>query len=159
MRTEQVDMRTLGRLGVRCVLDTAYPTAQGRGDQVSRITKAPPCIVLDFETQAIEPRPNYPPKPVSLALKWPDRRDYLLMAWGHGDGSKAAGNNCTEKEARGELAKAHASRYPILCQNGMFDHDVAETVWGLTLLPCPGSVVTTLCSWRRWITRTPRHLG
>jgi hypothetical protein len=68
------------------------------------VTKAPPVIIADFETKAIEPRPKYPPKPVSLALKWPDRCDYLLMAWGHGDGSKAAGNNCTEKEARGEYA-------------------------------------------------------
>lgn len=95
--------------------------------------KAPDCIVLDFETHAIEPRPNYPPKPVSLALKFPNESQYRLMAWGHGDGSKAAGNNCTEKEARGELKRAYASKYPILAQNFAFDGDVAETHWQLAL--------------------------
>ena len=75
------------------------------------MTKAPPVIVADFETHQILPRPNYPPKPVSLALKWPDTREYELMAWGHGDGSKAAGNNCTEQHARSRYAAARASKY------------------------------------------------
>jgi DNA polymerase I-like protein with 3'-5' exonuclease and polymerase domains len=95
------------------------------------MSKAPACIVVDFETFGIEPRPRYPPKPVSLALKWPDQSEYKLMAWGHGDGSKAAGNNCTEKEARGELKKAYDSKYPLLLQNAVFDLDVAETAWEL----------------------------
>ena len=99
------------------------------------MTKAPVVICIDFETESIQARPKYPPKPVSLALKWPERRDYLLMSWGHGDGSKAAGNNCTEKEARGEYKKARDSRYPMLFQNGMFDQDVAEIAWDIPLLP------------------------
>ena len=99
------------------------------------MSKAPDCIVADFETHGIEPRPNYPPKPVSLALKWPDQREYKLLAWGHGDGSRAAGNNCTEKEARGEYKKARDSRYPMLFQNGSFDQDVAEVAWGIPILP------------------------
>jgi DNA polymerase I-like protein with 3'-5' exonuclease and polymerase domains len=98
-------------------------------------TKAPLVIIADFETKMIEPRPKYPPKPVSLALKWPDTREYKLMAWGHGDGSKAAGNNCTEKEARAEYKKARDSRYPMLFQNGMFDQDCAEIAWDIPLLP------------------------
>jgi DNA polymerase I-like protein with 3'-5' exonuclease and polymerase domains len=98
-------------------------------------TKAPDVITLDFETRGILPRPNYPPKPVSLALKWPDTSEYELLSWGHGDGSRAAGNNCTEKEARGRLVRAYNSRYPILTQYGMFDHDVAETAWDLKVLP------------------------
>lgn len=98
-------------------------------------TKAPECVIFDFETEAILPRPNYPPQPVSLALKWPNRRDYILMAWGHGDGSRAAGNNCTEKQARGELVKAYNSRYPILTQEGVFDYDVAEVHWNLKSPP------------------------
>jgi DNA polymerase I-like protein with 3'-5' exonuclease and polymerase domains len=98
-------------------------------------TKAPDCIIFDFETKGILPRPNYPPKAVSLALKWPDRSDYILMAWGHGDGTKAHGNNCTEKQGRGELVKAYNSRYPILTQYGSFDHDVAEAHWDLPILP------------------------
>lgn len=95
------------------------------------MTKAPPAILFDFETKGIQGRPHYPPKPVSLGLKWPDQRDYKLMAWGHGDGSKAAGNNCTEKEARAELVKAYNSKYPIVTQYGTFDHDVAEAHWQL----------------------------
>jgi DNA polymerase I-like protein with 3'-5' exonuclease and polymerase domains len=87
-------------------------------------------ICLDYETEAILPRPNYPPKPVSVAIKWPDTKAYELLAWGH-----PAGNNCTFKEAKGRVAKAHASRYPILCQYGMFDHDVSEVHFGLPLLP------------------------
>ncbi len=98
--------------------------------------KAPQVIVADFETEQILPRPNYPPKPVSLALKWPDTREYELMAWGHGDGSKAAGNNCTEQHARSRYLAARNSRHPMLFQNGQFfDEDVAETHWGIPLLP------------------------
>lgn len=96
-------------------------------------TKAPDVILCDFETEAIEPRPNYPPKPASLALKWPDRRDWILMSWGHGDGSRAAGNNCTEKEARAEYVKARRSKYPMAFQYAMFDTDVAETHWEVPL--------------------------
>jgi DNA polymerase I-like protein with 3'-5' exonuclease and polymerase domains len=88
-------------------------------------------IVADFESHGIEPRPDYPPKPVSLALKWPDEREYRLMAWGH----EAGGNNCTEKEARGQLKRAYDSKYPLLWQNYKFDGDVAETYWDLPLLP------------------------
>ena len=77
------------------------------------VAKAPAVIVADFETKGIEARPKYPPKPVSLALKWPDQRDYKLMAWGHGDGSRAAGNNCTEKEARASLKCAYESKYAL----------------------------------------------
>lgn len=99
------------------------------------MSKAPPVITCDFETHAIEPRPHYPPKPVSLGLKWPDQREHQLMAWGHGDGSRAAGNNCTEKEARAAYKKAHDSRYPMLFQYGMFDQDVAEAAWDIPVLP------------------------
>lgn len=91
--------------------------------------KAPATIVIDFETHGIEQRPLYPPKPVSLAIKWPDQKEYKLMSWGH----EAGDNNCTEKEARGELKKAYDSRYPILGQNIVFDGDVAETHWELQL--------------------------
>lgn len=94
-------------------------------------TKAPQAIIFDFETAGVQGRPHYPPKPVSLALKWPNQSTYKLMAWGHADGSKAAGNNCTEKEARAELVKAYNSRYPIVTQYGTFDHDVAEVHWQL----------------------------
>ena len=89
---------------------------------------APKVILADFETWGIEPRPQYPPKPCSLALKWPDRKDYQLMAWGH-----ESGNNCTEREAKGALKEAYASKYPVLWQNAMFDIDVADVHWGLSI--------------------------
>lgn len=95
------------------------------------MSKAPLCIIADFETMGIEARPKYPPKPVSLALKWPDQKEYKLMAWGHAGGD----NNCTEKEARGELKKAYASKYAIVWQNESFDLDVAETHWQLPIPP------------------------
>jgi DNA polymerase I-like protein with 3'-5' exonuclease and polymerase domains len=92
----------------------------------------PKVIAVDFETKGILPRPKYPPKPVSIGIKWPGE-PCKLMAWGHGDGSKAAGNNCTEKEARGELKKAYTSKYALLMQNAAFDLDVAETHWELAV--------------------------
>ena len=92
------------------------------------MTKPPPVICVDFETEAIQPRPNYPPRPVSVGIKWPDESAYRILAWGH-----PTGNNCTEKQARGELKRAYASRYPMLFQNAVFDLDVAETHWELPL--------------------------
>lgn len=94
-------------------------------------TRAPQATTADFETKGIEPRPKYPPRPVSLGLRWPDTGKYELMAWGH----EAGGNNCTEKEARGRYVRARESRWPMLFQNGMFDQDVAEAHWGLPVLP------------------------
>lgn len=89
--------------------------------------RAPEVITADFETDKILPRPQYPPKPASLALHWPDG-SYDLMAWGH-----PAGNNCTEREARNRYDKARRSKWPMLFQNGMFDLDVAETYWNMPL--------------------------
>jgi DNA polymerase I-like protein with 3'-5' exonuclease and polymerase domains len=94
------------------------------------MSKIPECVVADFETERIMPRPQYPPKPVSLALHWPGG-GYELMAWGH-----PTGNNCTEKEARGRYKAARDSKYAMLFQNGVaFDQDVAETHWEIPLLP------------------------
>jgi len=39
-------------------------------------------VALDFESEAIEPRPKYPPKPVGLAVL-PDGLPAFYMAWGH----------------------------------------------------------------------------
>ena len=94
------------------------------------MTKAPQVILADFETEAIKARPQYPPKPVSLGLKWPNDPKWRIMGWGH-----PSGNTCTEREARGEYKKAADSKYRICFQNGMFDQDVAETAWEIPLLP------------------------
>lgn len=97
-------------------------------------TRAPDAVVADFETEKILLRPQYPPKPVSLGLWWPNG-SFELMAWGHGDGSKAAGNNCTEKEARARYKVTRDGKFPMVFQNGMFDEDVAEVHWEIPLLP------------------------
>jgi DNA polymerase-1 len=75
---------------------------------------------LDFETAGIGPRPlQYPPKPVGLAIRWPDSKTEYL-AFGH-----PSGNNSTFEEAR--RAWLLATRGPVLFQNGAFDIEVAMT--------------------------------
>jgi len=72
---------------------------------------------LDFETEAIEQRPAYPPKPVGLAVRHPEgSKEYL--AWGH-----PSGNNSTREAAKRVLAKYWDS--PLLFHNGAFDVAVA----------------------------------
>jgi len=79
---------------------------------------------LDFETEAIGPRPNeYPPRPVGLAIRWPGGvTEYL--AWGH-----PSGNNCTSDE--GMRAWLKACQGPVLFHNGAFDIEVAMKAWGV----------------------------
>jgi DNA polymerase I-like protein with 3'-5' exonuclease and polymerase domains len=89
---------------------------------------APKVITVDFETEGIEPRPRYPPVPVSVGIKWPDDPTYKIMGWGH-----PTGNNCTKKEAYGELRRAYGSKYPLLFQNSSFDLDVCEVHFDLKL--------------------------
>lgn len=90
--------------------------------------KAPDVIVIDAETEAIQARPKYPPVPTSIGIKWPDQREYKLLSWSH-----PSGNNCTKKEAYGELRRAYNSRYPLLFQNSSFDLDVFESHFELQI--------------------------
>lgn len=74
-------------------------------------------IFVDFETEAIGPRPlEYPPKPVGVAIFDPetDVSDYYV-----GDDMVT------------ELTKAYNSGRPMVFHNAMFDLDVAETHLGL----------------------------
>ena len=82
---------------------------------------------FDFETFPIENRPDYPPKPVGLAI-WEVGRNPKYMAWGH-----PTENNCTEAEAKKELKRLYADRHrrPLLGHHTKFDFDIAETYWGL----------------------------
>ena len=81
---------------------------------------------LDFETDAIEARPLYPPRPVGFSLKMPGWRQSRYYAWGH-----PSGNNTSYEEARNVLAALWDSDTPILCHNTKFDYDVAVTRMGL----------------------------
>lgn len=99
---------------------------------------APRPIILDFETEPIEARPHYPPKPVSFSLQLPTWKKSRFYAWGH----KTGGNNCSREDAAAALRSAYAAvslRNPLLCHNAKFDLDVAEVHFGL--VPPP---------WDRW---------
>jgi len=86
-------------------------------------------VFLDFETEGIEARPKYPPKPVGLAIfdpegEYPD--GYLAFDHLHG-------NNSTWDEVTDILTKIYASKREICFHNAMFDLDVIETHFGLAI--------------------------
>lgn len=107
---------------------------------------SPRCITVDFEGEPIKRRPLYPPKATGVAIKWPGEKVARYYSWAH-----PTKNNCTEKVGRAALqaawkaAKVGHGRRPapgtksfvqttadvqvdgLLCQNGKFDIDVAET--------------------------------
>ena len=94
---------------------------------------APPCHVVDFESERIEQRPVYPPKPVGVALR-PHGGKAEYLAWGH-----PIGNNCTKAEAVRRLKAlwldAKRGGPALLFHNGKFDVDVAEVHLGMPRLP------------------------
>jgi DNA polymerase-1 len=81
-------------------------------------------VVIDFETDAIEQRPKYPPKPVGVSIWHPEAEAPVYMAWGH-----PSENNCTYDEARAALSAVWSSE--LLCHHARFDMDVAEVHMGL----------------------------
>ena len=82
--------------------------------------QCPKWITVDFETQKIEPRPNYPPKPAGVAIKRPGERKGRYYAWGH-----PTENNCSEAEGYGVVRDAFKSGEPLLFQEAKFDTEVA----------------------------------
>lgn len=81
---------------------------------------------VDFETNKIENRPNYPPRPVGVAIRMPGgKKEYL--AWGHPEG-----NNCSLATARQKLIDAYRCKR-VIFHNGSFDLDVAYTHFGLPM--------------------------
>ncbi len=78
-----------------------------------------PCTI-DFETEGIQDRPQYPPKPVGVAIKyWGRKAKYY--SWGH-----PTKNNCTKAEATKALRSAWQTPAGVLFHNAKFDVDVAE---------------------------------
>lgn len=89
--------------------------------------KRPPEVdTLDFESEAILPRPHYPPKPVGFSLKICGEKRSRYYAWGH-----PTNNNCTKREAQAVLRETWNGKRPLLFQNAKFDVDVAETHMGM----------------------------
>lgn len=84
---------------------------------------------LDFETYPIARRPEYPPKPVGMALRAPWLKG-RYFAFGH-----PTQNNSTPEEARAELGRMWDSGIPILCHNAKFDVEVATEWLELPMLP------------------------
>jgi DNA polymerase I-like protein with 3'-5' exonuclease and polymerase domains len=82
---------------------------------------------IDFETESIEGRPAYPPKPVGVSIKEPGKKSRYL-AWGHPEE-----NNCTAADAKRQLKAVW--KPGVLFYNGKFDTDVAETHLGMRRLP------------------------
>ena len=85
-------------------------------------------IVLDFETEGIEARPTYPPKPVGLAVYDPLTETHRYYAFGH-----TIGNNCTFDIVKTYLQWACSSGRPLVFHNAMFDLDVIETHFQIPL--------------------------
>jgi DNA polymerase I len=82
---------------------------------------------LDFETEGIKPWPDYPPKPVGLAVRHADGRSEYL-AWGH-----PSGNNSSREQAEALLRSVWDE--PILFHNAAFDVEVAHKEFGLPMPP------------------------
>jgi len=87
-------------------------------------------IVIDFETEPIQQRPAYPPKPVGFSIKRPGDRKSTYYAWGH-----PTENNCTFNEAQQILLDAWEHHDGLLFHNAKFDYDVAMEWMGCAELP------------------------
>jgi DNA polymerase-1 len=84
-------------------------------------------ITIDYETTAIQNRPDYPPTPVGVAILKDGKAKY--WAWGHTEG-----NNCTFEEGKAALAEALASPgYEFLAHNLMFEAAITEEKMGLAI--------------------------
>ena len=91
--------------------------------------RCPTVTTIDFETKGIQPRPDYPPKPVGVSIREPGKRA-KYFAWGH-----PTGNNCSESDAKRALKSVWKPGKALLFFNAKFDIDVGETHLGLPRLP------------------------
>lgn len=87
--------------------------------------KIPRPVTIDFESEKIEPRPKYPPRPVGLSIKYSGRSP-KYYAWGHPEE-----NNCTIATAKIALKEAYLHSDGILMQNAKFDLAVAARWFNL----------------------------
>lgn len=85
---------------------------------------------VDFETDGIQARPEYPPRPVGVAIRFPEASKSRYYAWGH-----PTENDCTVGEAVDALKKVWNSSWDVSFHNAKFDLDVAAEHLGLPMLP------------------------
>lgn len=90
--------------------------------------KTPDITTIDFETEAIERRPVYPPKPVGVSIKKPGEKKSRYYAWGH-----PTDNNCTRDIAVRALKEVWKNE--LAFHNANFDLDVAQTHLGMPAVP------------------------
>lgn len=87
-------------------------------------------ITLDYETDGIQARPDYPPKPVSLSYKIGNKPSKFL-AWGH-----PCENNCVSLDAYKLLLEWwNDPRVTMLFHNAKFELEVTYHHFGLPMLP------------------------
>lgn len=91
--------------------------------------RCPNVITIDFETKAIEDRPEYPPAPVGVSIKIGGKAS-RYFAWDH-----PIENNCSKQDAINALKAVWKPTNQLLFFNGKFDVDVAEIHLGLPRLP------------------------
>lgn len=82
-------------------------------------------VTIDFETDAIERRPQYPPRPVGVSIIYPGKKP-VYRAFGHPDK-----NNADFDTVKRELRDIDRSGAPLLFHNAKFDVDVAQTHCGV----------------------------
>ena len=81
--------------------------------------------VIDFETEAIQDYPDYPPRPVGVSILADGKVEYL--AWGH-----PTGNNCQFEHAIYRLGREWTSGRTLVFHNAKFDIAVAMRWFGLS---------------------------
>lgn len=83
--------------------------------------------VLDFESDAIDTRPNYPPEPCGLAVYIPSKITSFYFAWGH-----PTENNCLKEDATKALKEMlKDSEGEFVFHNAPFDCAIIEEKLGL----------------------------
>jgi DNA polymerase I-like protein with 3'-5' exonuclease and polymerase domains len=87
--------------------------------------KTPKPVTIDFETDGIQGRPHYPPKPLGLSIMYPGKKA-KYYAFDHG-----TANNCLPSQAIEALTAAYVHPDGVLFQNAKFDIDVAEVHLGV----------------------------
>lgn len=84
----------------------------------------------DFESEAIQEFPDYPPRPAGLSIYVKDQEPHYY-SFGH-----ESENNCTEYEAKAVLKSFYDNPDVMLVAfNNPFDHLVAHVHWGMPLKP------------------------
>ena len=97
---------------------------------MAKAQKLPKVVTIDFETEAIQPRPFYPPKPVGFSIMKPGQKKSKYYSWGH-----PTENNCTFAEAQAVLMDVFTSNADMLFHNAKFDYDVAVTHMDMPEVP------------------------